>query len=94
VLAVAAIAKNAGKTIRHSIPGECSYDCFSPQVTVMPFPPCHDRRSEVIGTLRACGGLTDLLHGRDQQRDQDGDDGDDHEQLTQGEALTNSFCIS
>src|SRR5262249_28772820 len=41
---------------------------------------------EVVGTLGAVGGLPHFLHGREQQADQHGDDGDDDEQLDQGEA--------
>ena len=40
---------------------------------------------EVVGALDACGGLADLLHGRQQEADQDGDDRDDDEQLDQRE---------
>jgi hypothetical protein len=38
---------------------------------------------EVVGALGAAGGR---LHGRQQERDQYGDDGDDDQQLDQGEA--------
>src|SRR5262249_32890401 len=41
---------------------------------------------EVVGALQACGGLADLLHRGEQQADEDRDDGDDHQQLGQGEA--------
>src|SRR5207253_7295852 len=40
---------------------------------------------EVVRTLGACGGLTDLLDGRDEQADENGDDGDHHQQLDQRE---------
>jgi hypothetical protein len=40
---------------------------------------------EVVGTLHAGGRLADLLHGRQQQSDEDGDDGDHHQQLDEGE---------
>src|SRR5262249_48505124 len=40
---------------------------------------------EVVLALHACGGLADLLHGGQQQADQDGEDGDDDEQLDQRE---------
>ena len=43
-------------------------------------------RPEVVHGLRASGGLADFLHGRDQQTNQDRDDGNDHQQLDQGEA--------
>jgi hypothetical protein len=42
--------------------------------------------SEVVLALGACGGLADFLHGGQQQADQDGDDGDHHQQLDQREA--------
>jgi hypothetical protein len=42
---------------------------------------------EVVKTLDAVGGFSDLLHGRDQEPNQDGDDGNHHEQLNQGETL-------
>src|SRR5262249_37832152 len=41
---------------------------------------------EVVRTLHACGGLADLLHGRQQQPDEDADDGDDDQKLDQREA--------
>jgi len=40
---------------------------------------------EVVGALHACGGLSDLLDGGQQQADEDGDDGDHHQQLDQRE---------
>src|SRR5262249_27165223 len=40
---------------------------------------------QVVLALDACGGLADLLHGRQQQADEDGDDGDHHQQLNQRE---------
>jgi hypothetical protein len=36
---------------------------------------------EVVGALHACGGLADLLHGGQQQPDQDRDNRDDDQQL-------------
>ena len=39
---------------------------------------------EVVGAAGAGGGLAHLLHGRQQEADQDGDDRDDDEQLDQG----------
>ena len=41
---------------------------------------------EVVGAVHAAGGLADLLHRRQQQADQDGDDRDHHQQLDQREA--------
>src|SRR5262249_26116535 len=41
---------------------------------------------EVVFALRDGGGLADLLHGRQQHADEDGDDGDHHQQLDQREA--------
>ena len=43
---------------------------------------------QVVGALGAAGGLAGRLHGGKQQRDQDGDDGDHHQQLDQGETPT------
>src|SRR5262249_36988212 len=40
---------------------------------------------EVVGALDACGGLADLLDRRQEQPDEDGNDGDDHQQLDQRE---------
>src|SRR5262249_2646381 len=40
---------------------------------------------EVVGTGRAVRGLADLLDSGDQQADQDGDDGDHHQQFDQRE---------
>ena len=40
---------------------------------------------EVVGSSDAGGGFADLLHGRQEQADEDGDDGDHHQQLDQGE---------
>jgi hypothetical protein len=41
---------------------------------------------EVVGALDACGRFADFLHGRQQQSNQDGNDGDHHQQLDQREA--------
>ena len=41
---------------------------------------------EVVGAADACGRLADLLDGGQQQADEDGDDGDHHQQLDQREA--------
>jgi hypothetical protein len=43
---------------------------------------------QVIGALRAAGRLAGGLHGRQQERDENGDDGDHHQQLDQGEGWT------
>jgi hypothetical protein len=40
---------------------------------------------EVVGALRPRGGLADLLDGGQQEADEDGDDGDHHQQLDQRE---------
>ena len=41
---------------------------------------------EVVLALRPPGGLAGGLDGGEEQADQDGDDGDDHQQLDQREA--------
>src|SRR5262249_20798719 len=41
---------------------------------------------EVVGALHPCGSLADLLHRGEQQANQDGNDGDHHQQLDQREA--------
>src|SRR5262249_33441775 len=46
---------------------------------------------EVVLTLAACGGLTHLLHGGQEQANEDGDDGDHHQQLDQGETRPGSL---
>src|ERR1043166_1764342 len=43
---------------------------------------------EIVGALNARGGSAYLLHGRDQQRNQDRDDGDDDQQFDEGETTT------
>src|SRR5262249_43958207 len=40
---------------------------------------------EVVGALGPAGGLASLLDGRHEQPDEDGNDGDDHQQLDQRE---------
>jgi hypothetical protein len=40
---------------------------------------------EVVLAFHAVGGLAYFLHGGDQQADEDGDDGDHHQQLDQRE---------
>ena len=44
---------------------------------------------EIVRALGTSGGLAGRLHGRQQQRDQHGDDGDHHQQLDQGECGPN-----
>src|SRR5262249_22259873 len=41
---------------------------------------------EVVLALDACRSLADFLHGRQQQPNQDGNDGDHHQQLDQRES--------
>src|SRR5205807_129756 len=41
---------------------------------------------EVVGALDACGRLAHLLHRRQEQADQHGDDGNDNKQLDQRKA--------
>jgi hypothetical protein len=41
---------------------------------------------QVVAALHASGGLANLLHGRQQKPDQDGDDGDDHKQFDESES--------
>src|SRR5262249_18700978 len=43
---------------------------------------------EVVGTTHAGGGLAHLLHRRQQQPDEDGNDGDDDQELDQREPPT------
>jgi hypothetical protein len=43
---------------------------------------------EVVGTLHARGGLAHLLHGRQQQADEDRNDRDHHQQLDQRKRTT------
>jgi hypothetical protein len=43
---------------------------------------------QVVGTLHPGSGLPNLLHGWQEQADQDGNDGDHHQQLDQREAST------
>jgi hypothetical protein len=42
---------------------------------------------EIVGALRTTGRLAGRLHCRQQKRDQNGDDGDDHQKFDQGERL-------
>ena len=46
---------------------------------------------EVVGALQARGRIADLLDGGQQQADQDGDDGDHHQQFDQREAGGGGF---
>jgi hypothetical protein len=41
---------------------------------------------QVVLAAHAAGGVADLLHRGDEQADEDGDDGDHHQQLDQREA--------
>jgi hypothetical protein len=41
---------------------------------------------QVVGALHPVGRLPDLLHGRQEQPDQDRDDGDDHQELNERKA--------
>jgi hypothetical protein len=43
---------------------------------------------EVVGTGHPVGGLAHLLHSWQEQADQDGDDGDDYQQLDEREAAS------
>ncbi len=45
---------------------------------------------EVVGTLGPVGGLAHLLHGRQQQGNQDADNGNHHQQFNQREAARTS----
>ena len=45
---------------------------------------------QVVLALGPGGGLADLLHGGQQQADQDGDDRDDHQQLDERERGTDA----
>src|SRR5262249_18611555 len=42
---------------------------------------------EVVGALDASGRLAHFLHGGQEQANEDGNDGDDHEQLDQRERI-------
>src|SRR5262249_968867 len=43
---------------------------------------------EIVLALRPAGGLAHLLHGRHEQTDQHGNDGNHHQQLDQGKGRT------
>src|SRR5262245_44340842 len=45
----------------------------------------HAHLLEVVGALDAAGGLAHLLHRGQEQADEDGDDGDHHQQLNERE---------
>jgi hypothetical protein len=47
---------------------------------------CKTKLLQIVRALHAPGGLACRLHGREQQRDQDGDDRDDHQELDQGKS--------
>ena len=49
---------------------------------------------EVVDALGTPGGLAGRLHGGQQQRDQDGDDGDHHQQFDQRERATRTMRIA
>jgi len=48
---------------------------------------------QVVGATDAVGGLAHLLHGRQQQADQDRDDRDHHQQFDQRKPVANSPTI-
>jgi hypothetical protein len=47
---------------------------------------------EIVGAAQACSGLAHFLHGRQEQADEHGDDGDHHQQLDQGKRTTGTGC--
>jgi hypothetical protein len=47
---------------------------------------------EIVGALSACRGFPHLLDGRQQQADQDGNNGDDDEQVDQREGEARGSC--
>ena len=49
---------------------------------------------EVVGALSAAGRFASRLHGGKKQRDEYGDDGDDHQQFDQGETGSSSPHVS
>jgi hypothetical protein len=54
---------------------------------------------EVVLALGARGGFAHLLHGRQEQADQDGNDGNHHQELHKRETCATSFgaihcCVS
>ena len=48
---------------------------------------------EIVLTLDAVGRFAHLLHGGHEQGDQHGDDGDDHQQLDQGESAASVLGV-
>jgi hypothetical protein len=48
---------------------------------------------EIILALSSSGGFTSLLYGWQQKRDQDGDDGNDHQQLNQSEPFLTGISL-
>ena len=42
---------------------------------------------EVVAALQAGAGLADLLHGRQEESDEDGDDGDHHQKFDEREGI-------
>src|SRR5262249_48808182 len=49
---------------------------------------------QTIGAVKPVGGFAHLLHRRDQQTDQNGDDGDYHQQFHQGDTASFLCCWS
>ena len=49
---------------------------------------------EIVDALGAAGGFASRLHGGQEQRDQDGDDGDHHQKLDQGKTLRAAGCTN
>ncbi len=49
---------------------------------------------EVIGAFAPRGRFANLLHGRQQQADQDGDNGDDDQQLDQCECAADPHDVA
>src|SRR2546426_7336221 len=53
---------------------------------------CEGQLLQVVGAFDAVGGLAELLHGWEEQRDQHGDNRNDHQQLENSEsAAGNAF---
>jgi len=48
---------------------------------------------EVVDALRTRRRVADFLNGRNKQRDQNGDDRDDHQQFNQGKARSPAFTV-
>jgi hypothetical protein len=47
---------------------------------------------QIVLALRTPGGFAGLLDGRQQQRNQHGDDGDDHQQFDESESLSHGHA--